>query len=84
VGRVVSVALFLAWKYHQGDAVVVPWAILRNGIIHATAIMELFNYGIMIVANHYLDIYFQSVMDDTPLENGVHMLLPSSAFCCLW
>ena len=74
VGGVVSFSLFLAWEYHQGDAAMVPWAMLGSGIIRAAAITNFFNYGVMLVADYYLAIYFQSVMDDTPLESGVHML----------
>jgi hypothetical protein len=32
------------------------------------------NYSVMLVADYYLAIYLQSVMDGTPLESGVHML----------
>ncbi|RYP64161.1 hypothetical protein DL771_008897 [Monosporascus sp. 5C6A] len=74
VGGVVSFSVFLAWEYHQGDAAMVPWAMLRSGIIRAAAITGLFNYGVMLVADYYLAICFQSVKDDTPLESGVHML----------
>ncbi|KAH8714852.1 major facilitator superfamily domain-containing protein [Phaeosphaeriaceae sp. PMI808] len=74
VGGVISFSLFLVWEYHQGDAAMVPWAMLQSGIIRAAAITGLFNYGVMLVADYYLAIYFQSVMDDTPLESGVHML----------
>ncbi|MCJ1391059.1 hypothetical protein MMC18_003920 [Xylographa bjoerkii] len=74
VGGVVTFLLFLAWEYRQGDAAMVPWAMLRSGIIRAAAITNFFNYGVMLVADFYLAIYFQSVLDNTPLESGVHML----------
>lgn len=74
IGGVSSCSLFLLWEYHQGDAAMVPWAMLRSGIIRAAAITGLFNYGVMLVADYYLAIYFQSVLDDTPLQSGVHML----------
>lgn len=74
IGGLVSFVVFLAWEYRQGDAAMVPWAMLRNGIIRAAAITGLFNYGVMLVADYYLAIYFQSVRDDTALESGVHML----------
>ena len=74
VGGVVTFLLFLAWEYSQGDAAMVPWAMLRSGIIRAAAITNFFNYGVMLVADYYLAIYFQSVLDNTPLESGVHML----------
>jgi MFS family permease len=74
VGGLASFSLFLIWEYYQGDAAMVPWAMLRSGIIRAAAITGLFNYGVMLVADYYLAIYFQSVMNDTPLESGIHML----------
>ncbi len=74
VAGVLSFSLFLVWEYHQGDAAMMPWAMLRSGIIRAAAITGLFNYGVMLVADYYLAIYFQSVLNDTPLESGVHML----------
>jgi MFS family permease len=74
IGGIVSFLVFLVWEYHQGDAAMVPWAMLRSRIIRSAAIMGLFNYGVMLVADYYLAIYFQSVKDDSPLESGVHML----------
>lgn len=74
VGGAVTFALFLAWEYHQGDSAMVPWAMLRNGIIRAASVTNFFNYGVMLVADFYLAIYFQSVLNDTPLMSGVHML----------
>ncbi|KAK0706241.1 major facilitator superfamily domain-containing protein [Lasiosphaeria miniovina] len=60
--------------YRQGDSAMVPWAMLRSGIIRAASMTNFFNYGVMLVADFYLAIYFQSVLNDTPLESGVHML----------
>lgn len=74
IGGIVSFAVFLAWEYRQGDAAMVPWAMLRSGIIRSAAITNFFNYGVMLVADFYLAIYFQSVLDDSPLQSGVHML----------
>lgn len=48
VGGVVSFSVFLVWEYHQGDAAMVPWAMLRSGIIRAAVITNFFNYGIML------------------------------------
>ncbi|KAK3371084.1 major facilitator superfamily domain-containing protein [Lasiosphaeria ovina] len=74
VGGAATFALFLAWEYRQGDSAMVPWAMLRSGIIRAASMTNFFNYGVMLVADFYLAIYFQSVLNDTPLESGVHML----------
>jgi MFS family permease len=74
VGGAVTFALFLAWEHRQGDAAMVPWAMLRSRIILSASITQFFNYGVMLVADFYLAIYFQSVLDDGPLESGVHML----------
>lgn len=74
IGGIASFSLFLVWEYHQGDAAIVPWAMLRSGIIRAAAITGLFNYGVMLVADYYLAIYLQSVKDDSPLQSGVNML----------
>lgn len=74
VGGVVCFFVFLAWEYRQSDGAMVPWAMLRSGIIRSAAITGLFNYGVMLVADYYLAIYFQSVKDNTPLQSGIHML----------
>ncbi|KAI1866607.1 uncharacterized protein JN550_007460 [Neoarthrinium moseri] len=73
-GGAVTFLLFLAWEYHEGDSAMVPWAMLRSRIICSASITNFFNYGVMLVADYYLAIYFQSVLNDTPLESGIHML----------
>lgn len=77
VGAVVTFILFLVWEYHQGDGAMVPFAMLKKRIVWSAAGNLFFLLGAILVAEYYLAIYFQTVLDNTPIQSGVH-LLPST------
>ncbi|KAK3297387.1 major facilitator superfamily domain-containing protein [Chaetomium fimeti] len=74
VGAAATLAVFLAWEYRQGDGAMVPFALLRHRVIWSAAMTLFFVLSSILLADYYLAIYFQVVLDDTPLMSGVHML----------
>jgi len=74
VGGAATFAAFLVWEYRQGDAAMVPLAMLRHRVIWSAAMTMFFSLSSVLVADFYIAIYFQAIRDDTPLMSGVHML----------
>lgn len=74
VGAAVTFILFLVWEYHQGDGAMVPFAMIRKRTVWCAAGNLFFLLGAILVAEYYLAIYFQTVLDNTPIMSGVHLL----------
>lgn len=74
VGAAVTFILFLIWEYHQGDGAMVPFAMIRKRIVWSAAGTLFFCLGAILVAEYYLVIYFQTVLDNRPIMSGVHLL----------
>ncbi|OQE26979.1 hypothetical protein PENFLA_c006G06143 [Penicillium flavigenum] len=74
VGSPVVFGLFLAWEFHQGDEAMVPFAMLKHRVIWSAAMTMFFSLSSVLVADFYIAIYFQAILDDSPLMSGVHML----------
>lgn len=74
VGGIVTFFIFLVWEHRVGDEAMVPFAMLKHRIIWSAAGNMFFLLGTILVADFYLAIYFQAILDDTPLMSGVHML----------
>ncbi|KAI0377224.1 major facilitator superfamily domain-containing protein [Hypomontagnella monticulosa] len=74
VGAAVTFILFLVWEYHQGDGAMVPFAMIKKRIVWSAAGNLFFLLGAILVAEYYLAIFFQTVLDNTPIMSGVHLL----------
>jgi hypothetical protein len=74
VGGLVTFLLFLVWERRVGDEAMVPFVMLKHRIIWSAAGNMFFLLATILVADFYLAIYFQAILDDTPLMSGVHML----------
>jgi hypothetical protein len=74
VGAAVTFGLFLVWEYCQGDDAMVPFAMLKHRVIWSAAMTMFFSLSSVLVADFYIAIYFQAILDDSPLMSGVHML----------
>lgn len=74
VGAAVTFILFLVWEYYQGDGAMVPFAMIRKRIVWSAAGNLFFLLGAILVAEYYLAIYFQTVLDNRPIMSGVHLL----------
>lgn len=73
-GAAVTFILFLIWEYRQGDGAMVPFAMLRKRIVWSAAGNLFFVLSAVLVAEYYLAIYFQTVLDNSPIMSGVHLL----------
>ncbi|OJD21675.1 hypothetical protein ACJ73_06982 [Blastomyces percursus] len=58
----------------HGDEAVVPFAMLKYKVIWSAAMTMFFNLSSVLVADFYIAIYFQAILNDSPLMSGVHML----------
>ncbi|KAF3054691.1 Efflux pump afoB [Trichoderma lentiforme] len=74
VGAGVTFIVFLVWEYHQGDNAMLPFAMIKKRIVWSAAANLFFLLGAILVAEYYLAIYFQTVLDNTPIMSGVHLL----------
>ncbi|KAJ5676565.1 uncharacterized protein N7477_002198 [Penicillium maclennaniae] len=74
VGAAVTFVLFLAWEHHQGDDAMVPFAMIKKRIVWSAAGNLFFLLCAILVAEYYLAIYFQTVLDNRPIMSGVHLL----------
>ncbi|CAI7624687.1 unnamed protein product [Penicillium palitans] len=74
VGAAATFIFFLVWEYHQGDGAMVPFSMIRKRIVWSAAGNLFFLLGAILVAEYYLAIYFQTVLDDRPIMSGVHLL----------
>ncbi|KAK2762622.1 hypothetical protein FQN54_000795 [Arachnomyces sp. PD_36] len=74
VGSAVTFCVFLHWEHRQGGDAMVPFAMLKHRVIWSAAMTMFFSLSSVLVADFYIAIYFQAILNDTPLMSGVHML----------
>ncbi|KAJ5382596.1 hypothetical protein N7517_000507 [Penicillium concentricum] len=74
VGAGVTFILFLVWEYRQGDGAMLPFAMIKKRTVWSAAGNLFFLLGAILVAEYYLAIYFQTVLHNSPIMSGVHML----------
>lgn len=74
VGGGVMFIFFLIWEYYQGDAAMIPMAMLKKKVIWSAAATLFFLLGAILAAEYYLAMYFQTIHDNTPVMSGVHIL----------
>jgi hypothetical protein len=74
VGAAVTFIIFLIWEYRQGDGAMVPFAMIKKRIVWSAAGNLFFLLGAILVAEYYLAIFFQTVLHNSPIMSGVHML----------
>ncbi|KAL5365741.1 putative MFS transporter [Aspergillus floccosus] len=74
VGGGVTFILFLIWEYYQGDAAMIPMAMLKKKVIWSAAATLFFLLGAILAAEYYLAMYFQTIHNNTPTMSGVHIL----------
>lgn len=74
VGAGVTFIVFLVWEYYQGDNAMLPFAMIKKRIVWSAAANLFFLLGAILVAEYYLAIYFQTVLDNSPIMSGVHLL----------
>jgi uncharacterized membrane protein len=66
--------LFLIWEWRQGDAAMIPMAMLKTKVIWSAGATLFFLLGAILAAEYYLAMYFQTVKGNSPVMSGVHIL----------
>ncbi|KAI1412496.1 MFS general substrate transporter [Hypoxylon sp. FL1857] len=74
VGAAVTFVIFLIWESHKGVEAMLPPYMFRKQVIWSGSGTMFFFMGSLYIANYYLPIYFQSILDDSALMSGVHIL----------
>jgi hypothetical protein len=74
VGGGVMFILFLIWEWRQGDAAMIPMAMLKTKVIWSAGATLFFLLGAILAAEYYLAMYFQTVKGNSPVMSGVHIL----------
>ncbi|KAK3389374.1 putative MFS multidrug transporter [Podospora didyma] len=86
VGAGATFGVWIGWDVYRGEDAMVPISVLRNRRVWASCSMWLFLCGTLFIPAYYLPIYFQTVLDATPLMSGVYILpiiLPQMFFSIL-
>lgn len=73
-GAAGTAGIFLAWEYRQGDAAMLPFAMVRKRVVWASTLATFFFFGNNLIISYYLPIYFQAVRGTSPTLSGVNML----------
>ncbi|KAH8166051.1 hypothetical protein CIB48_g2228 [Xylaria polymorpha] len=76
VGSGVAAILFLYWEWKAGDVAIIPFSMVRNRIVWASALQYVTLISAVFVGTQYFPIYFQAVKGVGPVLSGVY-LLPS-------
>ncbi|KAF6802647.1 MFS multidrug transporter [Colletotrichum sojae] len=66
--------LFIGWEYRAGANALIPLELFLNRVLTCGALMNLCASGLTYIATYFIPIFFQSIMGDSPMESGIHML----------
>ncbi|KAJ0274509.1 hypothetical protein COL940_009298 [Colletotrichum noveboracense] len=66
--------LFMGWEYRAGANALMPLEMFKNKVVACGAAMNTCLFGITYIATYFIPIYFQSILGDSPMESGIHML----------
>lgn len=64
----------LCWEYRRGDDAMLPFSILRQRIMWSSCASSFFMTGASISGSYFLPIFFQAVMNNSPIKSGVYFL----------
>ncbi|TDZ21363.1 Efflux pump mlcE [Colletotrichum orbiculare MAFF 240422] len=73
-GFCATTAFFLVWEQHAGDNALMPLGMFKNRVFACGSLMNLCLYGFTYITMYFIPIYFQSILGDSPMESGIHML----------
>lgn len=68
--------LFLFWEYHAGDGAMIPFSMVRKRTVWSSSLTMAFVTGVLTTGAYYLPIYFQAILDVSPIRSGV-LYLPN-------
>ncbi|KAF6806401.1 MFS multidrug transporter [Colletotrichum musicola] len=66
--------LFIGWEYRAGPNALIPLELFLNRVLTCGALMNLCASGLTYIATYFIPIFFQSILGDSPMESGIHML----------
>lgn len=66
--------LFVGWEYRAGPNALIPLELFLNRVLTCGTMMNLCASGLTYIATYFIPIYFQSILGDSPMESGIHML----------
>lgn len=66
--------IFLCWEYFKGDGAMIPFSLVRQRIVWSSCTTLFFTVGTLICGVYYLPIYFQGVLNASPVGSGVDFL----------
>lgn len=73
-GFAAATILFVGWEYRAAENALMPLGIFHNRFLACAIMMNLCLYGSTYIATYFIPIYFQSILGDSPMMSGVHML----------
>ncbi|KAK0118231.1 hypothetical protein ONS95_012534 [Cadophora gregata] len=74
VGFVAIFAALIVWDYFQGELAMVPFRLMKQRFLWATASFMFFFAGSYFILLYYLPIYFQSIHNTSAVGSGVRNL----------
>lgn len=74
VGSVMTLLLFVAWEWRQGDTAMIPGSLAFRRTVLFTCLFAFLQMGGLFISPYYLPPWFQLVQGVGPLESGVRML----------
>ncbi|WQF78496.1 Putative major facilitator superfamily, MFS transporter superfamily [Colletotrichum destructivum] len=73
-GFAVATILFVVWEYRAGENATIPLKMLTNRVVASASMVNIFLFGVTYIATYSIPIFFQSILGDSPMESGIHML----------
>ena len=70
----VMLAVFIGVQYWQGDKATVPFSVIKQRTVWASALYAFFLFGGFLSFNYYLPIWFQAIKGDSAVQSGIHIL----------
>nr|XP_036589190.1 MFS multidrug transporter [Colletotrichum truncatum]KAF6800832.1 MFS multidrug transporter [Colletotrichum truncatum] len=66
--------LFMGWEYRAGENALMPLSMLLNRVVACGSMMNVCLFGATYISTYFIPIFFQSILGDSPMESGIHML----------
>ncbi|GJC91659.1 MFS multidrug transporter [Colletotrichum higginsianum] len=73
-GFAAATILFVVWEYRAGENATIPLKMLTNRVVASASMVNIFLFGVTYIATYFIPIFFQSILGDSPMESGIHML----------
>ncbi|POS79309.1 hypothetical protein DHEL01_v202282 [Diaporthe helianthi] len=73
-GFAAATILFMGWEYRAAENAIMPPGLFQNKVLAFAVIMNLCLYGSTYITTYFIPIYFQSILGDSPMMSGIHML----------